>query len=521
MPPDTPFDQSIADEFCKRLSEGREMSDVCKDGYMPSSATVTQWCLLNPAFKNQFADAMEQMLDAQARKNDGWLSQAKIDLRRTGWRFFKNVQIGSDPNSIAKASVLAEQIGGAQYNPDRFSQGGVWASLLLVVAVIYLFALSAGFSHYLNFLPSDEWTKISAALSLVLALASAVIVTPVLSALNQSCISLQTGNNNKKFISRGGVAIGGFWGKTLSVLLSGVCFYNLLAFGVGPAATALSYTTIEKDIVGTKAYQSNRRSANDYYIKTTDLPVGDFAKFYITRNEYDTGPNDVRVHVTLRQSDFGMAIERYTISRAPPSQSGQGPGNIADISATPAFKKSADDIYNNPATPALGNPHGNVTIVEYFDYRCVYCKTTERNLVRLLQSDKNIKIVYKDFPKLGPLSTTLATATLASLRQGPDKYSKLREALLVGHTPVKSEEDLYHLAGSLGLDVEKLKQDMNDPAIASQIRDNIAVGKSIGVQMTPTFVINGYFSPGAADYGYLRQMVNYVRSSRTTALKSN
>lgn len=162
----------------------------------------------------------------------------------------------------------------------------------------------------------------------------------------------------------------------------------------------------------------------------------------------------------------------------------------------------------------MGNPEGDVTIVEYFDYLCHYCKDEEAGLEQLLQEDGNLKIIYKDFPKHGPLSVTVAIAALASVRQGADKYQMFHNALLNNNVSITSEDVIYQVAGSVGLDVNRLKQDMADKSFANQVQDNITVGRSIGVQITPTFIIGGYFFPGDSGYDKLKQMVAYVRSKR-------
>jgi len=188
--------------------------------------------------------------------------------------------------------------------------------------------------------------------------------------------------------------------------------------------------------------------------------------------------------------------------------------NAQDISNTPAFTSSSDDIYNNPLTPAFGNSDADVTIIEYYDYLCPYCKDEEEGLEKLLNEDSNIKIIYKDIPKHGPLSITAAIASLASLRQGEDKYLAFHNALMSKDTSLTSEDMLYQIAGSVGLDVSKLKQDMSDATFSNQVQDNITVAKSIGVRITPTFIIGGYFFPGDSGYDKLKQMVDYVRSNK-------
>lgn len=182
-----------------------------------------------------------------------------------------------------------------------------------------------------------------------------------------------------------------------------------------------------------------------------------------------------------------------------------------NLSHTAAFAAVSSDIYNNPSTPVAGNPGAPVTIVEYYDYQCHYCKASEAGLEQLLQ-EGNVKLVIKDFPKLGPISTIMAMGTLAAQRQGADKYLKLHQALMSPHTVVSDENAFYQQAAAAGLDVNRLKKDMLDPAITNQIKDNITVGKSIGVQMTPTFIVNGYYVPGGHDYNEMKQFIAYTQS---------
>ena len=184
--------------------------------------------------------------------------------------------------------------------------------------------------------------------------------------------------------------------------------------------------------------------------------------------------------------------------------------NAQDISKSPAFTQYSDDILNNPLTPAMGNTSGDVTIIEYFDFLCHYCKDEEAGLEKLLQEDGNLKIIYKVSPKHGPLSVTAAIASLASVRQGTDKYQAFHDALM--NVDIASEDTIYQVASSVGLDVTKLKQDMADKSLSDQVQDNINVGQNIGVHIVPTFIIGGYFFPGDSGYDKLKQMVAYVRS---------
>jgi protein-disulfide isomerase len=194
-----------------------------------------------------------------------------------------------------------------------------------------------------------------------------------------------------------------------------------------------------------------------------------------------------------------------------------------DISQATAYVKNLADINNNPATPAFGNPKGDVVIVEYCDYQSGPCKTSQAGLEKLLKEDGNIKIVYKDYPVTSSvLANTMAFATLASQKQGADGYLKFHQSLLNPQTVVNNDNDLFQVAASAGLDVNQLRRDMLQSnvavlnrAIGQQIQDNTDVGRSIGVTSVPAFIIGGYLVSGERDYDSLRKMVTYVRSLKT------
>ena len=145
----------------------------------------------------------------------------------------------------------------------------------------------------------------------------------------------------------------------------------------------------------------------------------------------------------------------------------------SQVKAEKAIGESKDQIYNNPDTPVSGDPKGDVTIVEFFDYNCHYCKGAEDGIEKLLKDDKKVKFVYKEFPILGPQSVVAAKAALAANKQG--KYVAMHNALMNLKNPL-SDDLIYSTAKSSGLDVDKLKKDMNDPAIAKMIDDSTKLG---------------------------------------------
>jgi protein-disulfide isomerase len=127
-----------------------------------------------------------------------------------------------------------------------------------------------------------------------------------------------------------------------------------------------------------------------------------------------------------------------------------------------AVTANRDQLLGDPTVPVEGNPNGDVTVVEFFDYQCGYCKMAQEAVSKLLATDKNVRMIYKEYPILGPDSVQGSKAALASVNQG--KYTKFHDTLMntKGHL---SNEIIFTLAKESGLDVEKLKEDMGDDSI--------------------------------------------------------
>ncbi|NTU76363.1 MAG: DsbA family protein [Alphaproteobacteria bacterium] len=175
-----------------------------------------------------------------------------------------------------------------------------------------------------------------------------------------------------------------------------------------------------------------------------------------------------------------------------------------------AVIKNHDKIFNDASAPVGGNPKGDVTVVEFFDYQCGYCKMTQEIVGKLVAEDKNIKLVYKEYPILGPDSARVAKAALASVKQG--KYVKFHDALMATKEPL-ADDALFRVAKDVGLDVEKLKKDMDDEAIEKMVKANREVGVEIGARGTPTFVIGEQVFPGAVPLESLKQAIAEARKS--------
>jgi protein-disulfide isomerase len=183
-----------------------------------------------------------------------------------------------------------------------------------------------------------------------------------------------------------------------------------------------------------------------------------------------------------------------------------------------AIQRTADQLFRDAADPVRGNPRGDVTIVEFFDARCGFCKQLHHALEALIRRDANVRIVMKDLPVLGPNSVLAARALLAAHRQG--RYAALQDALLT-HRGEPTEAVLRDMAQRLGLDWARLRREMDDPAIQRRIETNQRLAQSLGIQGTPALVIAGaagpgtaQLVPGAVDLAQLERMVAEARSAR-------
>jgi protein-disulfide isomerase len=179
----------------------------------------------------------------------------------------------------------------------------------------------------------------------------------------------------------------------------------------------------------------------------------------------------------------------------------------AQESARAAIAGSRAELVN-PADPVAGDPNGDVTIVEFFDTRCPYCRRMEPTMTQFLAQDRKVRLVYKDLPILGPASILGSKALLAAQRQGG--YVKMREAVMK-LPPDTTPKQIEATAHALGLDWPKMERDMDDPLIRSRIDENIKLAHALGIQGTPALVIGNDLVPGAVDMPDLQKAVAEAR----------
>jgi protein-disulfide isomerase len=165
-----------------------------------------------------------------------------------------------------------------------------------------------------------------------------------------------------------------------------------------------------------------------------------------------------------------------------------------------AIASSMDELLNDPTSPVAGNPKGDVTVVEFFDYRCPYCKAVAPDLAKAVAADGKVRLIYKEFPILGPESLTAAKAALAAVRQG--KYVAFHDKLFAFKGSL-DDSAIYAMAGDLGLDVARLKIDMGKADIKDIIDRSYSLADKLKIQGTPAFVIGDTLIPGAVSFDEL------------------
>lgn len=175
---------------------------------------------------------------------------------------------------------------------------------------------------------------------------------------------------------------------------------------------------------------------------------------------------------------------------------------------------NADALFNNPNSWVGGNPEGDITLVEFVDYRCGYCRKAHDEVAALLKSDGNIRLIIKDFPILGEASTQSARFAIA-VRQiaGDDAYLAAGDALIkLKGQP--NDPTLTRLAEGLGLDAKAIMARMNAPEVTAVIAENHALGQKMQINGTPTFVMNDEMLRGYLPLDGMRALVSELRSQK-------
>lgn len=161
-----------------------------------------------------------------------------------------------------------------------------------------------------------------------------------------------------------------------------------------------------------------------------------------------------------------------------------------------ALKEHAKELFQSTSAPVAGNPNGDVTVVEFFDYNCGYCKKALPDLAAVMQSDKNLKVVLKEFPILSKGSEEASKVALAAKMQG--KYWDFHLAML-GLQGQANEASALKVAEKAGLDMVRIKKDMVSAEVKKEIDDTRALAQKMGISGTPHFLVGDKVIAGAPE----------------------
>jgi protein-disulfide isomerase len=182
-------------------------------------------------------------------------------------------------------------------------------------------------------------------------------------------------------------------------------------------------------------------------------------------------------------------------------------------SARAQGEPSEASVLRDPDNPVLGNPDGDITIVEWFDFNCPYCRKLEPELRQVVQDDGKVRLVLKDWPILGPVSVVAARVALACKFQG--KYEKAHDAM-IGVSSKLTEPRIYELIAGAGVDVDRAKQDLaaNAKAIDGMLARNNATAEGLGFNGTPSFIVGKFRVPGVLTMDQFTQVIADARKAR-------
>ncbi len=176
--------------------------------------------------------------------------------------------------------------------------------------------------------------------------------------------------------------------------------------------------------------------------------------------------------------------------------------------AASVLSENRDLLENDPNAPVLGNPEGDVTVVEFFDYNCPYCRRVKPEVRALIEDDPDIRLVYREWPILGDGSVFAAKAALAARKQ--DKYEEFHWAMM-GLEGRAEEASVLRVAEEIGLDIAQLRKDMEAPEVEEHIATSMQLTQALGFNGTPSFVIGDALVPGFVEKAQLADLVEEAR----------
>jgi protein-disulfide isomerase len=183
-----------------------------------------------------------------------------------------------------------------------------------------------------------------------------------------------------------------------------------------------------------------------------------------------------------------------------------------------AIIKNRALLENDPLSIVLGNPNGDVTLVEFYDYRCPYCRESHEKIIALMKSDPSIRLVLKQFPvkdRPGETPVSLISARLAMVAHEQGVFEAFHDALYAAEPPL-TRDRVFEIATEAGMDLSRIQDQMSNPEITQHLRETLVLAREIGATGTPTFVMGEIVIPGMVDLEVLQQLVDYTRNQQKT-----
>ena len=238
-------------------------------------------------------------------------------------------------------------------------------------------------------------------------------------------------------------------------------------------------------------------------IRTNNKSFGIIILFIILQFLF---PYSVKSH-EIKNDDIEKIIKNYIVKN--PEIIRSSLDNYATDLEKQNFKSSIN-LLKKIDNPGIFQINANITIYEFFDYNCGYCKSVLKTIQETLYEDKKINFIFVEYPILSQASYTTAIAALASQNQG--LYLEFHSSLMSLKGRI-SENEIFKTAKQIGLDIEQLKTEMNNPEIKNQLLQNHEIAKSLGLNGTPAFIIGDIIIPGAIDKDKLKKMIKNFRES--------
>jgi protein-disulfide isomerase len=228
------------------------------------------------------------------------------------------------------------------------------------------------------------------------------------------------------------------------------------------------------------------------------------------------GHQDAGVASSKPQDEFEQRVRTYllehpeivaeAINRLEARQ-----GEQAATEAHAVLKLQSDEVFRDPDSPVGGNPNGDVTLVEFFDYNCPYCRMMAPVMTEAEAADPHLRIVYKELPILGPNSVFAAKVALVANKQG--KYVAFHRALYQLRGPI-DEGKVLEAAATVGLDIDRMKADLQDAAIDGALEKTGKLAQALQITGTPGFVVGDQLTTGATDLSTLQALIGKARGGQ-------